>query len=204
MKQQWITSNQAQSTEGVIMHTAAASLSLCKPSLSPSSLSGTLSLKALWAEWLICDYWFLENVGGIEREKGRGRGREGGEEGASSILRSASLQLSPLVPFLSEKKTEANGCRVWNPPDHLHPSIPPFFFFFFFFFFHLPCSSLPFISPLPFSSSFSFPLLPPPPSLSPPPPKLSVNIQQKNARASLQRAGRNRGQRERSAGGWTA
>ena len=202
MKQQWITSNQAQSTEGVIMHTAAASLSLCKPSLSPSSLSGSLSLKALWAEWLICDYWFLENVGGIERERGRGRGREGGEEGASSILRSASLQLSPLVPFLSEKKTEANGCRVWNPPDHLHPSIPPFFFFFFFF--HLPCSSLPFISPLPFSSSFSFPLLPPPPSLSPPPPKLSVNIQQKNARASLQRAGRNRGQRERSAGGWTA
>lgn len=56
------------------------------------------------------------------------------------------------------------------------PSTPPFFFFS-----HLPCSSLPFISPLPFSSSFSFsfPLLPPPPSLCPLPPKLSVNIQQK-------------------------
>lgn len=45
-KQQWITSNQAQSAEGVIIHSAAAPLSLCKPSLSlsePLSLSPTLS-----------------------------------------------------------------------------------------------------------------------------------------------------------------
>ena len=34
-KQQWITSNQAQSAEGVIMHNAAAPLSLSKPSLPP-------------------------------------------------------------------------------------------------------------------------------------------------------------------------
>lgn len=70
VKQQWITSNQAQSTEGVIMHTAAAAslLSLCKPSLPLS-----LSLKVLWAEWLICDYWFLEIVGGIEGERKEGR-----------------------------------------------------------------------------------------------------------------------------------
>lgn len=141
-------------------------------SLSPSSLSGSLSLKALWAEWLICDYWFLENVGGIERE----RGREGGEEGASSILRSASLQLSPLVPFVSEKKKKRSQWVQSLESARSPPSTPPFFFSS-----HLPCSSLPFISPLPFSSSFSFsfPLLPPPPSLCPLPPKLSVNIQQK-------------------------
>lgn len=111
-------------------------------------------------------------MGGIERE----RGREGGEEGASSILRSASLQLSPLVPFVSEKKKKRSQWVQSLESARSPPSTPPFFFFS-----HLPCSSLPFISPLPFSSSFSFsfPLLPPPPSLCPLPPKLSVNIQQK-------------------------
>lgn len=73
VKQQWITSNQAQSTEGVIMHTVGL-LSLCKASLF-LSFSFSLFLKVLWAEWLICNYWFLENVGGIEREREKeGRG----------------------------------------------------------------------------------------------------------------------------------
>ena len=165
MKQQWITSNQAQSTEGVIMHTAAASLSLCKPSLSPSSLSCSLSLslKALWAEWLICDYWFLENVGGIERERGRGRGggrgrgRGGGRgrgRGGGSIQyseeRLAAALASGSLRFRKKKKKRRSQWVQSLESARSPPSIPPFFSFS-----HLLCSSRPFIFPLPFSSSFS-------------------------------------------------
>lgn len=112
-KQQWITSNQAQSAEGVIMHSAAAPLSLCKPSLSlPLSLS--LSLSQLRAEWLICDYWFLANVGGIESERRR-----------SSILRSVLLQLLPLGLHLKRKKTnkwKLKSQRVQSLAPNHHPS----------------------------------------------------------------------------------
>lgn len=66
VKQQWITSNQAQSTEGVIMHTTAASPSLCEPLPPPS-----LSLKELRAEWLILRLL-------IPWECGRDWKREGG------------------------------------------------------------------------------------------------------------------------------
>ena len=183
MKQQWITSNQAQSTEGVIMHTAAALLSLCKPSLSPSSLSCSLSLslKALWAEWLICDYWFLENVGGIERERGRGRGggrgrgRGGGsiqysEERLAAALASGSLRFRKK----KKKKKKPMGAEFGiRQITSIHPSFllllpPPLF---------IP--SFYFSSPFFLFLLLLLPLLPPPPPSCPLPPKLSVNIQQK-------------------------
>lgn len=47
--------------------------------------------------------------------------REGGEEGASSILSIASLQLSPLVLHLRKKKSQ--WVQSLDPPNHLHPSL---------------------------------------------------------------------------------
>lgn len=177
MKQQWITSNQAQSTEGVIMHTAAASLSLCKPSLSlslfllPLSPALSLSQSALgrMINLRLLIPWECGRDWKRERERGRGGGSiQYSEERLAAALASGSLR------FRKKKKRSqwVQSLESARSP----PSTPPFFFFS-----HLPCSSLPFISPLPFSSSFSFsfPLLPPPPSLCPLPPKLSVNIQQK-------------------------
>lgn len=71
-----------------------------------------------------------------EREKRRG------EEGASSILSSASLQLSPPVLHLSESQ----WVQSLDPPNHLHSSSH-----------HPPHPTLPLIYLLCFSSPFFLP-----------------------------------------------